>query len=295
MPAQPLIPVTEERRTGRSLETYSLNGSTAESARTRRRCSPGRTKASRFPMLSPGDSSLRKTKRKPPSKPLGGRWHCETRHLRSHHRAVHRAVETRNRCLAEALPDLDLGGHVKKGEKSTPVIYYKILEKRDDAGNMMVREDGRPARIPFVRMSSISTRPKASRHPRSRRARTLRSRTKRRLPSWRMPGSAPSIMGDLPPSTHARMSDPHPGSDDLSQSGGLLPHPLSRNDSCHRPRLKAGSRRHYPAREIRLRPLFQGRVGRRTRCGIPLKRSGNSRWRPVRELGGLPRFMGIEV
>ena len=29
---------------------------------------------------------------------------------------------------------LDLGGHVRKGEKSTPVIYYKILEKRDEAG-----------------------------------------------------------------------------------------------------------------------------------------------------------------
>jgi antirestriction protein ArdC len=46
---------------------------------------------------------------------------------------------------------LDLGGHVKKGEKSTPVIYCKILEKRDEARNMVVREDGRPARIPFVR------------------------------------------------------------------------------------------------------------------------------------------------
>jgi N-terminal domain of anti-restriction factor ArdC len=36
---------------------------------------------------------------------------------------------------------LDLGGHVKKGERSTPVIYYKILEKRDEAGNMLVREN----------------------------------------------------------------------------------------------------------------------------------------------------------
>jgi antirestriction protein ArdC len=44
---------------------------------------------------------------------------------------------------------LDLGGHVKKGEKSTPVIYYKILERRDEAGNMVMREDGKPARIPF--------------------------------------------------------------------------------------------------------------------------------------------------
>jgi len=50
---------------------------------------------------------------------------------------------------------LDLGGHVKKGERSTPVIYYKILEKRDEAGNIFVREDGRPARIPFVRWANV--------------------------------------------------------------------------------------------------------------------------------------------
>jgi antirestriction protein ArdC len=50
---------------------------------------------------------------------------------------------------------LDLGGHVKKGEKSTPVIYCKILEKRDEAGNPIVREDGKPARIPFVRWANV--------------------------------------------------------------------------------------------------------------------------------------------
>jgi antirestriction protein ArdC len=50
---------------------------------------------------------------------------------------------------------LDLGGHVRKGEKSTPVIYYKILEKRDAAGNPVMREDGRPARIPFVRWANV--------------------------------------------------------------------------------------------------------------------------------------------
>ena len=44
---------------------------------------------------------------------------------------------------------------MKKGEKSTPVIYYKILEKRDEAGNMVVREDGSPARIPFVRWANV--------------------------------------------------------------------------------------------------------------------------------------------
>ena len=50
---------------------------------------------------------------------------------------------------------LDLGGHVKKGEKSLPVIYYKILEKRDDAGNVKVRDDGRPDRVPFVRWANV--------------------------------------------------------------------------------------------------------------------------------------------
>jgi Antirestriction protein len=50
---------------------------------------------------------------------------------------------------------LDLGGHVKKGERSTPVIYYKFLEKRDDTGNSVAREDGRPSRIPFVRWSNV--------------------------------------------------------------------------------------------------------------------------------------------
>lgn len=50
---------------------------------------------------------------------------------------------------------LDLGGHVKKGEKSLPVIYYKILEKRDNTGNLKVREDGRPERVPFIRWANV--------------------------------------------------------------------------------------------------------------------------------------------
>ena len=45
---------------------------------------------------------------------------------------------------------LDLGGHVKKGEKSTPVIYYKILEKRDEAGKIDAAR-GRQARSHSVR------------------------------------------------------------------------------------------------------------------------------------------------
>ncbi|HEY5769169.1 MAG TPA: zincin-like metallopeptidase domain-containing protein [Terrimicrobium sp.] len=50
---------------------------------------------------------------------------------------------------------LDLGGHVKKGAKSTPVIYYKFLEKMDAAGNPVRRDDGTSRRIPFVRWSNV--------------------------------------------------------------------------------------------------------------------------------------------
>ena len=50
---------------------------------------------------------------------------------------------------------VDLGGHVRKGEKCTPVIYYKILEKRDGAGDIIVRKDGKPARVPFVRWANV--------------------------------------------------------------------------------------------------------------------------------------------
>jgi antirestriction protein ArdC len=50
---------------------------------------------------------------------------------------------------------LDLGGHVRKGEKSTPVIYYKFLEKRDGSGNLVMRADGSQARVPFIRWSNV--------------------------------------------------------------------------------------------------------------------------------------------
>jgi antirestriction protein ArdC len=49
----------------------------------------------------------------------------------------------------------ELGGHIRKGEKSSPVIYYKFLEKRDAAGNRVTTRNGRPAFIPFVRWSNV--------------------------------------------------------------------------------------------------------------------------------------------
>jgi antirestriction protein ArdC len=48
----------------------------------------------------------------------------------------------------------DLGGKVKNGEHATPVIYYKLFEKRDDQGNLILGSNGRPARIPFIRWSN---------------------------------------------------------------------------------------------------------------------------------------------
>jgi len=48
----------------------------------------------------------------------------------------------------------DLGGNVKKGEHATPVIYYKLFEKRDDHGNLVLGSNGRPTRIPFIRWSN---------------------------------------------------------------------------------------------------------------------------------------------
>lgn len=49
----------------------------------------------------------------------------------------------------------ELGGHIRKGEKSSPVIYYKFLAKHDANGNPVFTAKGRPATIPFVRWSNV--------------------------------------------------------------------------------------------------------------------------------------------
>jgi antirestriction protein ArdC len=50
---------------------------------------------------------------------------------------------------------LELGGHVRKGERSTPVIYYKFLEKRDGTGQLVMTAKGKPAFRPFIRWSNV--------------------------------------------------------------------------------------------------------------------------------------------
>ena len=49
----------------------------------------------------------------------------------------------------------ELGGCVRKGERSSPVIYYKFLEKHDEGGNIVLTAKGKPACIPFVRWSNV--------------------------------------------------------------------------------------------------------------------------------------------
>jgi antirestriction protein ArdC len=41
----------------------------------------------------------------------------------------------------------DLGGHIKKGAKATPVIYFKLLEKRDNSGYFSAR--------PLIRWTNV--------------------------------------------------------------------------------------------------------------------------------------------
>ena len=50
---------------------------------------------------------------------------------------------------------LDLGGHVRKGHEIHAGHLLQDLEKRDDAGNLKVRDDGRPERVPFVRWANV--------------------------------------------------------------------------------------------------------------------------------------------
>jgi antirestriction protein ArdC len=49
----------------------------------------------------------------------------------------------------------DLGGYIRKGEKSSPVIFWKFQEKRDPNGNLVFTAKGKPDYIPFIRWSNL--------------------------------------------------------------------------------------------------------------------------------------------
>ncbi len=49
----------------------------------------------------------------------------------------------------------DLGGSIMKGEKSTPVIYWSLQEKKDARGQVVLDGEGKPETIPFIRWSNV--------------------------------------------------------------------------------------------------------------------------------------------
>ena len=50
---------------------------------------------------------------------------------------------------------LESGGSIRKGEKATPIIFFKFREKRDGEGKVVLSPKGTPAVIPLVRWSNV--------------------------------------------------------------------------------------------------------------------------------------------
>ena len=193
---------------------------------------------------------------------------------------------------------LDLGGHVKKGEKSTPVIYYKILEKRDEAGKVMLREDGRPARIPFVRWANVFNLDQTEGIP----APTITANQGMSPPHERAAAIVENAR--LCPIHHAGFAAFYSPQDDVIR----IPAPStfhSQEDYYHTLYHEMTHASGHPSRsepggchgvgEVWLRTVFQGGAGWRIGSGVPVERGGHSGLGPVRELGGLPRLVGAEA
>ena len=193
---------------------------------------------------------------------------------------------------------LDLGGHVKKGEKSTPVIYYKILEKRDEAGKIVLREDGRPARIPFVRWANVFNLDQTEGIP----APAITANQGMSPPHEKAAAIVENAR--LCPIHHAGFAAFYSPQDDVIR----IPAPStfhSQEDYYHTlyHELTHASGPFYPsgpggdraASEIWFRAVLQGGAGRRTRRGVPVERGGHSGLGPVRELGGLPWIVDQEA
>lgn len=47
------------------------------------------------------------------------------------------------------------GGKVRKGEKSSMVVFWKFIEKKDDDGKIVIGDDGKPEQVPFLRYYSV--------------------------------------------------------------------------------------------------------------------------------------------
>lgn len=47
------------------------------------------------------------------------------------------------------------GGRVKKGEKAHMVVFFKMFDKKDEDGKVVIGDDGKPEKIPFLQYSSV--------------------------------------------------------------------------------------------------------------------------------------------
>lgn len=47
------------------------------------------------------------------------------------------------------------GGQVKKGEKSSIVVFWKFIDKKDDKGAPVIGADGKPEQVPFLRYFNV--------------------------------------------------------------------------------------------------------------------------------------------
>ena len=162
---------------------------------------------------------------------------------RSDHRAVHRAIETRNRAVAEALvrrPEHRLAQTLPRNQCPASRLHGLSIPVLDQfqtgARPWRPRQEGReihsghllqdPRKAGRSREHGRARGRQASphsvcpvgeclqsrsdrRHPGARdhdEPEHVHSLTKRRLPSSRMPSSVPSTTRDLPPSTRPRMT-----------------------------------------------------------------------------------------
>jgi antirestriction protein ArdC len=98
---------------------------------------------------------------------------------------------------------LDLGRHVKKGEIHAQ-SFITNSRRPDEAGNMVVREDGRPTAFRSLGVFNLDQTDGIP-APEITTSQNV-AQPHEKAAARRMPSSVPSIMGDLLPSTHARMT-----------------------------------------------------------------------------------------
>ena len=180
---------------------------------------------------------------------------------------------------------------MRKGEKSTPVIYYKILEKRDAAGKIVLREDGRPARIPFLRWANVFNLDQTE----GIQAPAITANQGMSPPHERAAAIVENAR--LCPIHHAGFAAFYSPTDDVIR----IPAPStfhSQEDYYHTLYHELTHASGHSTRLDREGIAQQARFGSekyskeeliaRTRRGVPVERGGHSGLGPVRELGGLP-------